>query len=123
MIVQVARNGLALATIPPTERPMIEILYFDGCPHYEGLEAHLRSLLLNVGVAASIGLRRVESGPQAQAERFLGSPTIRVNGIDVDPAAESRSDYGLVCRVYHTADGLRGVPPDDWIVAAVQRSR
>ena len=38
------------------------------------------------------------SDEQAQHERFLGSPTVRVGGVDVDPDAEGRLDYGLTCR-------------------------
>jgi hypothetical protein len=100
---------------------MIEILHFDGCPNHDGLEAHVRSLLGHAGIDLPVIERSIESEAQAEAERFLGSPTIRVNGVDVDPAAAGRDAYGLTCRVYATEDGLRGTPPDDWILAAVRR--
>ncbi|PZG12088.1 thioredoxin family protein [Micromonospora craterilacus] len=100
---------------------MIEILYFDGCPNHEGLDEHLRALLTAAGVNAPITSRRIESELQAEQERFLGSPTIRVNGVDVDPSASGRSAYGLTCRVYATADGLRGTPPDSWILDALRQ--
>ncbi|PWR11987.1 thioredoxin family protein [Micromonospora sicca] len=100
---------------------VIEILYFDGCPNYEGLEGHVRALLTEAGVELPITVRRIDSDAEAKAERFLGSPTIRVNGIDVDPTAAPRDTYGLLCRVYPTGDGLRGTPPDAWILAALQR--
>jgi hypothetical protein len=93
----------------------VEVLYFDGCPSHEALLPRLRSLLAEAGVAAEIELRRVESADAAERERFLGSPTVRIGGRDVDPAAAQRTDYGLKCRLYPTADGLRGMPPDAWI--------
>ncbi|MBC9003006.1 alkylmercury lyase [Micromonospora aurantiaca] len=95
---------------------VIEILYFEGCPNHEGLESRILSLLAAAGIEETIIHRRIESDEQAQAERFLGSPTVLVNGIDVDPDAAGRATYGLTCRVYVTDDGLRGTPPDQWIV-------
>ena len=100
----------------------IELLYFDGCPSHEAFLPRLRELLERAGVEAPIAQRRIESDATAQAERFLGSPTLRVDGVDVDPGAAARDDYGLKCRLYPTADGLRGTPPDDWVLEAVGRA-
>ena len=66
---------------------------------------------------------RVEDADAAEAERFLGSPTIRVDGEDVEPSASERTDYGLECRLYETPDGLRGVPADEWVLRALERAR
>jgi hypothetical protein len=97
----------------------IELLYFDGSPNHEALLPRLRSLLDEHGIDADIRARRVESPEGAERERFLGSPTIRVDGEDVDPGAATRADYGLKRRLYSTSDGLRGVPPDEWVVRAL----
>ncbi|MFR9777253.1 thioredoxin family protein [Micromonospora sp. MS34] len=99
---------------------MIEVLYFDGCPNHEGLEEHLRSLLAVAGFDTPITSRRIDSDEQAQREHFVGSPTIRINGVDVDPTLSGREDYGLMCRVYQTEHGLRGTPPDAWILDALR---
>lgn len=61
-------------------------------------------------------LREVPDDEQAQRERFLGSPTIRVDGRDIEPGAAARTDYGLKCRIYQTPAGLSGLPPDEWLV-------
>jgi hypothetical protein len=98
----------------------IEVLYFDGCPNHEQVLERLPRLLQREGVAAEILLCRVDDGDQAQRERFLGSPTIRVNGRDVDPGVATRTDYGLKCRIYQTPAGLTGMPPDEWILDAVR---
>lgn len=66
-----------------------------------------------------IELRRVESEEDAEHSRFLGSPTLRVDGHDVEPGADQREDFGLKCRIYRTPNGLTGAPLDDWIVAAL----
>jgi hypothetical protein len=98
----------------------IELLYFDGCPSHEALLPHLRELLANAGVHAPVRERRVASDGAAQRERFLGSPTLRVNGVDVEPGAGERTDYGIKYRLYATDDGLRGTPRDEWVLEAVR---
>ena len=55
----------------------------------------------------------------AQRHRFPGSPTIRVDGRDVDPSFEDPGDYTPRCRLYRTPGGLRGLPQRDWIEAAL----
>lgn len=97
----------------------IELLYFDGCPSYERLEPQLEQLVRDAGVEDPIELRRIESPEAAEAERFLGSPTVRIDGEDIDPGARDRSDFGLKCRLYRLEVGMSGVPPEEWIRAAL----
>ena len=97
----------------------IEILYFDGCPNHEQLLEHLPRLLAREGIDAEITLHAVRDAEHAQRERFLGSPTIRVGGRDIDPGATDRADYGLKCRIYQMTNGLSGLPPDEWILNAL----
>jgi hypothetical protein len=100
----------------------VELLFFDGCPSHEAFLPRLRELLAQAGVQDEVRQRRVESDDAAQRERFLGSPTLRVDGVDVDPGAGRRTDYGLKCRLYPTSEGLRGAPPDEWVLGALQRA-
>ena len=97
----------------------VELLYFDGCPSYEALLTRVRTLLAETGVAADVRLRCVRSANEAERERFLGSPTLRIDGRDIDPAASERTDYGLKCRLYANGNGLRGMPPDALILEAL----
>jgi len=97
----------------------VEVLYFDGCPNHHALVPRLRALLAQAGHGDVVSLRRVETAEDAEHARFLGSPTVRVDGRDVDPTAAERDDYGLKCRLYATDDGLRGMPPDAWILDAL----
>jgi hypothetical protein len=100
----------------------VELLYFDGCPSYERLLPRLRELVAQADPRAQVELRRVEMNQEAERVRFLGSPTVRVDGRDVEPGAAERGDFGMKCRLYRSADGLRPLPPDDWITEALGRA-
>lgn len=102
---------------------MIEVLYFDGCPNHQRLVEHLPRLLERAGITAEIVLHNVADDDEARRARFLGSPTIRVDGRDIDPGAASRNDYGLKCRIYRTPEGLSPLPPDQWILDTLELQR
>ena len=97
----------------------IELLYFDGCPNHEALLPRLRELVAQADVSTEIELRKIADDDAAQRERFLGSPTVRVDGHDVEPDAELRTDYGMKCRLYRTTAGLSGQPPQECLQAAL----
>jgi hypothetical protein len=101
----------------------IEVLYFDGCPGHDRLMPRLEELLASAGVEDPVELVRVESLDDAEQHRFLGSPTLRIDGVDVDPAATERTDYGLKCRLYRTDGAQQPLPRDDWVLAAIERAR
>ena len=97
----------------------VEVLYFDGCPNHEALLPHLRDLLAAAGTGAEVELVQVEDADVAERERFLGSPTVRIDGADIEPAAEDRTDFGLKCRLYRSGDGASGLPPEQWLRDAI----
>jgi hypothetical protein len=111
----------AVASTRPSEsRPArIEVLYFDGCPNHEPVLARVRELLSPEDPPPVIELVRVDSDDEAGARRFLGSPTVRIDGADIEPGADERTDYGLKCRLYRTAAGLAGMPDDAALLAAL----
>lgn len=104
-----------------SDQHTIELLYFDGCPSHERLLPAVQRLAEQAG--AELRMRRVETPEAAQADRFLGSPTVRVDGVDVDPQARQRTDFGLKCRIYRSDQGQTPLPPEQWIRAALERPR
>jgi hypothetical protein len=60
---------------------------------------------------------QIPTPEEAQQRRFLGSPTVLVNGVDIDPNARQQVSYGLSYRVY---PGVAGLPPDGMIRTALQ---
>ncbi len=95
----------------------LQVLYFEGCPSHQQLLPRLRALAEQHG--AELEQLLIDSPEHAERARFLGSPTVRVDGIDVEPGAGERADYGLKCRLYRSDEGQSGVPPERWIEAAL----
>lgn len=95
----------------------IELLYFDGCPSWQTALTHLRETLAELGVKAEVRLVRIGSDEEAIAARFVGSPTIRLDGEDLFPP--THSDYAMGCRIYVTPEGLRGWPTVEMLRAAI----
>ena len=100
----------------------VELLWFDGCPSHEPARAMLEDVLAEL--APGTPIEDIDASDPAKAERlrFPGSPTIRIDGHDIQPGFEDPGDYAPRCRVFPTPAGLRGVPPREWIEDAVRRS-
>lgn len=97
--------------------PLVEVLTFEGCPHAEPALELVKRVLAESGISAKVRRVDVPDPEAAAAHRFLGSPTIRVNGHDIEPGAGAgeRDEYVLSCRVYRTQSGLKGEPDERWL--------
>jgi len=94
----------------------IQVLYFKGCPNHAPTVALVHNVVTQLGLAAELEEIEVTSLEEATRLRFLGSPTVQVNGVDIDPSASSRTDYSVSCRMYNGS----GVPPRAFLVTACQ---
>ena len=103
-----------------TESPTVEILYFEGCPNHQAACALIERIAAEEGVVPTVRLVEVTSIDEAGAQRVLGSPSIRVNGHDVEPGADERDTFVLACRVHRTPSGSSGRPADEWVRAALR---
>ncbi len=97
----------------------IEILYMPECPHYLAALELVQEVLAATGISAEVELIRVETEADAHRLEFMGSPTVRVDGVDVEPhvtfASPARQpaggrDFGLRCRSYAADGQARGWP-------------
>lgn len=97
----------------------VELLYWDGCPSYPEARELLAAVLADKGVDAEIRMHHVETHAEAKALRFPGSPTIRIDGRDVDPRG-AETPPALTCRVYHLPDGrVSPIPSREDLEAAL----
>jgi len=101
--------------------PRIELLYFDSCQNHHDAEELLMQVLKEEGLQLTVQRVAVETPEEAARERFPGSPTIRVNGKDIDPKGDD-GQFTLRCRVYWHEDGLRGVPDKEMIRTALRNA-
>ena len=99
--------------------PLVEVLTFEGCPHAEPALELVKRVLADSGVGATVRRVEVPDAETAAAQRFLGSPTIRVNGRDIEPGITERDQYVLSCRIYRTDSGLTGEPDEQWLREAL----
>lgn len=103
-------------------RPRVELLWFRDCPNHSVARALLEEVLAALEPGTTIEDIDATDPIVARRHRFPGSPTIRIDGRDVDPSYDDPGDYTPRCRLYRTADGLRGVPERTWIEAALRAS-
>jgi hypothetical protein len=82
----------------------IELLYWRECPSYPEAQQLLEEVLAARGLDEPVEVREVTSDEDAERERFPGSPTIRIDGRDIDPAGAAARP-ALTCRIYYLPDG------------------
>jgi hypothetical protein len=101
----------------------VELLWWEGCPsHPETLE-DLERVLREEGVDAEVELVEVMSDEQARSQRFPGSPTVRLDGVDAVAPADGEP-FSLTCRIYHLRDGRISATPDpEDLREAVRRTK
>lgn len=88
----------------------IEIFYFEGCPNHKTAVKRVQEVLCDQGMSAELVEVNVPHASIADELGFLGSPSIRVNGVDVEPGARSARDYGMMCRMYAVNGRREGLP-------------
>lgn len=98
----------------------IELLYFDGCPSWIQTQDDIRSLLAEHGQPDTIDYIKVESNEDAQRQRFVGSPSVRIDGADIDPETPA-SGFNMECRLYWVDGRPVGIPPRQMLAEAIKR--
>ena len=97
----------------------IEILAREDCPSRGMAIAVVEKVVAETGVPVELEVVDMTSEAQARTRRFLGSPTVRVEGRDVDQRLNGQSEFTLADRVYRTDRGLAGWPDAEWVREAL----
>ena len=76
-------------------RLYVRILYTRGCANTPQTLQRVRNVAQEMGI--SIELERVQVATLEQADefRFLGSPTVQIDGQDIDPTARATGAFGF----------------------------
>lgn len=96
-------------------RMTIDILYFEGCPHHLPTRERISAVLREECCEAEVREVAVPDATTAVRMKFPGSPTVRVNGVDIEPEAADGYGFGLMCRRYPG-----GIPSDALIRTAIR---
>ncbi|HUI41611.1 MAG TPA: DUF2703 domain-containing protein [Terriglobia bacterium] len=96
----------------------VEVLYLAGCPNYLLAVDRLKAVLRQEGLAVEVGEIEVKDKAEAEALKFIGSPTIRVNGLDIEDGSTCVPQSGLGCRLYSG-----GLPAEEMIRKALRNAQ
>jgi hypothetical protein len=106
----------------PARRPVIEVLYVEACPNYRGALGLVERVRAQLDIDAELRTTLIGDQEAAQQARFPGSPTVRVNGHDVEPGSEPPGEYSLACRLYQLEHRFAGQPDERWVREALLRA-
>jgi hypothetical protein len=101
----------------------VEVLAFPGCPNRDAAIALAERVCAELAGNAEIQVRDICDQQAAEQARSLGSPTIRVDGRDVEPGAEQCVEYLHTCRLYQGEHSLRGLPEEAWLRQALHAAQ
>ena len=93
----------------------VEVLFFDGCPNHGPAVDLAKEVVADLVPDVQVEEVEVRDAEDAARLRFLGSPTIRVDGMDIEPEARTRTDFSMSCRLY----GSSGLPPRELLEVAL----
>ena len=104
----------------------VELLYWDGDPNYMTARQRLVEVLTEDAFETPIQMIAVNSEADAELLAFPGSPTIRIDDVDIHPPGVE--EIGLRLRSYPADEDYGGplrepVPGKRLIRRAVERAR
>ena len=97
----------------------VEVLYFKGCPNHVPTVERIRDTLRGMGLHDDVREIEVDTHEKAEASGFLGSPSVRINGVDIEPSARAVGAFGLTCRTYIEGTSRTGLPSRELISTAI----
>jgi len=101
---------------------VVEVLYVEHCPNVPAALALVEWVAADLGVDAEVQTTMITDQAAAERARFVGSPTVRVDGRDVDPEGELAAEYTLECRLYWHEHRLAGYPQERLVRDALLRA-
>lgn len=100
----------------------IEVLYFEGCPNHLPAIEIVRETLNSLARKDEIHQVEIHTQAEAEAMGFVGSPSIRIDGADIEPGARTTRTFGISCRTYLQGSQRGGVPSHEQVRRAIEES-
>jgi hypothetical protein len=101
----------------------VEVLYFEGCPNHVPTVERVRDALQSENETADIEEIEVRTPAEAESLGFLGSPSVRINGLDIELEARGLTSYGFSCRTYLDGPTRSGAPSSGMIRRALNEQK
>ncbi len=98
----------------------VELFYFGGCPSVGYATENVREALRLEGLGAQVEMVTVETEAEARTLRLIGSPTVRIDGRDLEGMAAEARGYGFGCRIYADGQAIHGWPSVELVRRALQ---
>jgi hypothetical protein len=100
----------------------VEVFYVPDCPHHPTAVRQLRAVLSAEGIPVEVHEVPVTDAQSAQELKFRGSPTVRINGLDIAGESQQPESFAVTCRIYEGAKEV-GLPPIEMMQRAVRQAR
>lgn len=72
------------------------VLHNEGCPSTPMTIELIEACVVEMGIKMNFQKILVKTQLEANELHFLGSPTIQVNGIDIDPSVRDANVFGFM---------------------------
>jgi len=102
------------------ENNIAEILYTDACPFWKETLNTINEVMKELNISLTVKKTKITTDEEAKRHKFPGSPTVRINGVDIDPAAKETAGY-IGCRIYMYEGQTYEYPPKQMIKTAIKR--
>lgn len=102
------------------ENNIVEILYTDACPFWKETLKTINKVEKELNITLTVKKTKITTDEEAKRHKFPGSPTVRINGVDIDPAAKETVGY-IGCRIYMYEGRTYEYPPKKMIKTAIKR--
>ncbi len=74
----------------------VRVLFSEGCDNTPPTIDLIEKISSELGLDIDLKMVPIENQEQAQQWNFLGSPTVQVNGLDIEPSARSATAFGFM---------------------------
>lgn len=102
----------------------VTMVLTERCPHKDAIRDVLKEALTEVGLADQpVQESTIRDDEDAIKVRCIGSPTIRVDGFDVEYMEREPDERSAGCRYFNTPAGWKPVPEKGMIVRSLQRAK
>ncbi len=116
-------NDELMVTITQTPRKVVNIgvFFIEGCPSVSSITDNIKEIIAEDGIDADISLFLLETPEDARRLHFIGSPSVRINGMDIESNMQNNKDYGLRSRHYYINGKESDYPAKSMIRAAIKK--